>query len=1373
MYKFIFLTVVIASIYTINPLQAEQYFIHLTDHGLAQKENLLGDSSLEKPGLGPSHKSHQFNNNVPRKIKQAYLQRWLALQTKNGVEDSVLNYLYTNRIIDDHETVGRFQTHTGHSDSLQNAQWYVDILQANLAWTITKGNRDVIVAIIDTGIDYEHPQLNTAIWRNELEQSGIKGKDDDDNGFVDDSLGWDFTDAPRFPDGGDYLDEDNDPMDEFGTGHGTQIAGIIAARHQADGIRGLAPGVRIMNLRAGTAAGYLEEDDVARAILYAIENGADIINMSFGDVALSRFLKQVISYAYDQGVVMVASSGNTGDSRLHYPSGLKETLAVGASNSADQLSGFSSFGNTVDLVAPGSDIVSTAINNQYNSVNGTSFSAPMVSAASALLLSHMPDLTFEEIRHILKTTTDDILNYGWDYYSGAGRLNILRALQVQESGILQIKHPQHGDAAFRDTIQIIGSAAHPALKKVTVKMGIGQQPDDWNIIVQQTYTQFIEDTLGILPLSHISDTLVTLSMTMDLLDGKRNETRVSFGIDRTPPVIANVEILPLLDADQNTYLIQFNTDDICTSQLLFEDRSMMDNVVSHYETRNHYIKINVADYGPGQRFKIEAENKAGLKVQNANNGQWFSLPSVRSISYQTMRKLPWKLPAGYMLEQATDMNNNGKKEIILSRYDEDNRFGKVEIHEFHDNAFVKVWESEFVSIPRAAGDIDKDGRSDLLLGFGKNSFIVESDQSGEWPSQLIWQDASRFWAADYADFDGDGKGEIIGHRDSVYIIMEHVQEHTFTQIGQLPNNSSGNNQFGVPHIRMVDLNNDDRNELVFGDADGDLQIFTSPADNTFQAVASAKTKQLDATYLISSVNRDDGAGLLFTASHTSAELDYEHEFDARHWTLESFRMPDNQPVLRADDELSIYGYFNQKNFDSGLRAVTIEGKIYVIASLFPNLYICRFDEQRLNPVWHKQTARSNAVVVDDFNNDGSVEFYYNTGQEIIGYAIELSDRPLAPYPLIAQPMDSVRVQLSWNFNLSNKTAYYQIHRKRNNNAWQHILQTRNAALIDSIKQNDGSTYQYRIQTVDSSRSTPLSVFAYSDTVRVSQPPRLTDVHIFNDRQLKLIFNEPVMLNQNIPYRIYLSGQQQLAVSVLLTNNDYEIIAGFDHPFNSGAEDTVEINNIFDYDGVPVDMRYKNHLFTYNKALAAPYVKNISWPMRYQLDIQFSQPMNKSDVLNENNYSLTPSGHVTRAKLSDSLGQTVTLTLDKKSMIGTVGVSCYIAFENLKSAKGIALSGPNPVKLNRPVETLKNVFVYPQPTSSTTPQIMFANVPQDVELNIYTVNGVKIRTLHGDVSAGGIPWDLKDKFNQDVASGIYLYEVIHGTDRHLGKLMITR
>jgi subtilisin family serine protease len=234
------------------------------------------------------------------------------------------------------------------TDPLRDQQWGLDRINAEVAWAFTEGAAETVIALIDSGVEPGHPDLvsqwafnagedldgdgvlepdGQGGWR--LDPDDLDGQDTDGNGFVDDLLGWDFTDAPAFPAAGDYLEADNQPWDEHG--HGTAMAGILAAaRDNGLGILGVAPGCRVLPLRAANSAGWLEEDDVAAAILYAVDNEARLLNLSFGDPSSSPLMEDVLRWASDRGVIAVASSGNAGSGQARYPAAYPSVIAVGA-----------------------------------------------------------------------------------------------------------------------------------------------------------------------------------------------------------------------------------------------------------------------------------------------------------------------------------------------------------------------------------------------------------------------------------------------------------------------------------------------------------------------------------------------------------------------------------------------------------------------------------------------------------------------------------------------------------------------------------------------------------------------------------------------------------------------------------------------------------------------------------------------------------------------------------------------------------------------------------------------------------------------------------------------------------------------------------
>ena len=294
-------------------------------------------------------------------------------------------------------------------DDLLSEQWGIQNLgssgvDANIvpAWLKTTGSKDVVVAITDTGMDIDHPDLKDNLWKNTTEIDGIAGVDDDGNGFIDDFHGWNMAENSNV-----IYDQQR---------HGTHVAGIVGARgNNGTGLVGVNWEVSLMAIPFIHRSKDTTVADAIRAIDYAVENGAHIINASWGtdydpaEVAEFTLLSEAIQRAADKNVIFVAAAGNSGhnnDFNGSIPASLSNSniLSVGAITRNGWPPGFSNYGATsVDVFAPGSTIKSTLPGGYYGNLNGTSMAAPFVSGVLALLLAVDPDLS---VSQMVKRVTD-------------------------------------------------------------------------------------------------------------------------------------------------------------------------------------------------------------------------------------------------------------------------------------------------------------------------------------------------------------------------------------------------------------------------------------------------------------------------------------------------------------------------------------------------------------------------------------------------------------------------------------------------------------------------------------------------------------------------------------------------------------------------------------------------------------------------------------------------------------------------------------------------------------------------------------------------------------------------------------------------------
>lgn len=434
-----------------------------------------------------------------------------------------------------------------------------------------------MVAVVDTGLDYLHPDIAENVWVNpgedlngngQVDEEDRNGVDDDDNGFVDDLRGFDFANSLDADLDGEYDGEndvsDADPFDD--NGHGTHVAGTIAAASgNGIGIAGVAPAARIMPLKGFGASGSAPDSVLWRAVLYAAENGAQVVNNSWSCRPLcptNPLADEVVEIAHALDVVIVTSAGNSQqDVVFNSPESSRRVITVASSDQRDRPSDeFTNFGLLVDVAAPGGgpsvgrgilaarrnilSLRSSAIEEtdpfivagDYFRLAGTSMAAPHVSGVVALLRSAHPELDYEGIRRVLRQSAADLGPPGHDREMGAGRVDALAALTLGALPDLEaaITSPAQGslyrpgDAA----IEVGGRVAGADLLDWSLLYGVGNDPESWVPVVSAS-TQVVDDgVLGRIPTRDLGEGSYVVKLEARSSDGRLYSEFLQLSVER-------------------------------------------------------------------------------------------------------------------------------------------------------------------------------------------------------------------------------------------------------------------------------------------------------------------------------------------------------------------------------------------------------------------------------------------------------------------------------------------------------------------------------------------------------------------------------------------------------------------------------------------------------------------------------------------------------------------------------------------------------------------------------------------------------------------------------------------------------------------------
>ncbi len=665
--------------------------------------------------------------------------------------------------------------------------WGLHSIGVEQAWNTTRG-QGVTVAVVDTGVDRAHPDLAENVWTNPVEIPN--GIDDDGNGLVDDLWGWDFTASS------------NDPTDHFG--HGTHVAGTIAADdNNFVGIVGVAPDARVMAVKGLDDTGKGTSFQLAQAILYAAESGADVINNSWGcdGCGPDLVVNDAIEQAHSLGTVVVFAAGNGGSDVFTGSANVPDAILVGA-NDPDGNRPFFSDTGLIDVVAPGSGYTTGSpsfepfrailslkssvcdpqlcppeliVNGSYVRQAGTSMAAPHAAGLAALILAAHPTYTPEQVRQTLRRSASDLNGGGLDADLGYGRINAAAALV--EPTPLEVLITRPFGTTDQDTLTVTGTARGDSFASWTLDYGSGEWPTAWTGLAQGT-NQPNQATLATLNGGTLADGQYTLRLRASMTNGRSYEDRQTLAFARLA-----------LTGPDDRHVYRAG------------DAIQLTGTVAAGNFNHYQISVETVTGSPVSSGQLTLTSGGTAKIRNGVLGTW----TTNGVAANT-----------YVLRLRVFFNDNSEQDFT-TRVIVDPLLHAGWPKQLPQAGFLGVFDVTTVA------DVNGDGKAELAVGYGPSVQLLQADgtELAGWPQAVDVHGTGSLtqFSPAVGDITGDGKPEVVASNVNNEILVWNAQG--VLQSGWPKAVGTGTRN----RLALADIDGDGVKDIVAADDVGSIKVF--------------------------------------------------------------------------------------------------------------------------------------------------------------------------------------------------------------------------------------------------------------------------------------------------------------------------------------------------------------------------------------------------------------------------------------------------------------------------------------------------------------------------------------------------------------------
>ncbi|MGB9595035.1 MAG: S8 family serine peptidase, partial [Candidatus Poribacteria bacterium] len=853
--------------------------------------------------------------------------------------------------------------------------------------------------------------------------------------------------------------------------------------------------------------------------------------------------------------------------KIIFPASLNYVIAVGATNKADKKANFSNYGTGIDILAPGDRIFGTVPNNSYSDWSGTSMATPIVSGVIALMLSKRKGLTNQEIIQILRQSADSIDE---PKFERIGRINAYKALLTTTSIIAKISSPQNGNGADK-TITIIGTARGMGFKRYEIDYSLAENSSKWYRI-KIGFEPVYNDILAQWEVSQFNEGNYILRLRSFGQNGIIAEDRITITVDHTPPKILEHKYNIRLINDEVKAILSIKTDDMTNVIISYvlgnfdidpkefylpsigkkHELDLTENFKAHLLSNfNYYLKVI---------------NTAGLVTDTIKEG--FSSVEVPSLYIPSngLIRTNTSIPAIYPVSIA-DFNENGTNEIIgMEKPSWDYSFIKI-FEKTESGSYFQVFKSNYEYYPRDIGDTDGDGLLEILGNRKDQTFLIESQSKGTYPTKKIWE-VDNLWGGQIADLDLDGRKEIISSntKNKSIDIFENRGNDTYLRVARLKNTTEGDSINAIS-FAVGDFDSDNGNEIAFGDSDGDLLIYKCFDDDNYQLVWTGKTNGVLIKSLVTGDFDGDGndefaiAGELLQSLYNVNKIYVYSVFDY---------------FLQYKEVFSVQIVGTKEGCGISAGDVDNDSIDELLAIVGDSSYVIKLTKNGNMPyIWYHQATYTNKILICDVNKDGINELFFNVDDELTMFNYD-KDMPVrSPIKLKAIVSDENDIDLIW-YGSSGSIAY-KIYRGTDENELK-LISTLDSSTYNGQMDIERWTYRdkgltpkvkywYAISSIgidgkESQLSNKVSITLSSSLFIVTAEYR-------HPRMLYVTFSKPIILPTDEINHFFIETNTSFInpISAILDHSDKRVILNL--PNLPVGNYTLYAYNVVDKDGNPM------------------------------------------------------------------------------------------------------------------------------------------------------------------------------------------------------------